>query len=130
MNDTIDSASFRQILKSQYHAGMAMLREAMEKCPDDTWLDAHPHNAFWQVAYHALYITHLYLHSGVAAFRPWAGHQSKVQYPHGIAEAPKPGSTLPLIPDPYTKAQALAYWDVCDQMVDGAVDALDLQRPE
>jgi hypothetical protein len=130
MNDTIDAASFRQILKSQYHAGMAMLREAIEKCPEDVWLSTRHRNAFWQIAYHALYFTHLYLHSGVAAFRPWDGHQSKVQHPDGIADAPKPGSTLPLIPDPYTKAQALAYWDVCDRMVDGAVDTVDLHSPE
>ena len=130
MNDTIDSATIRQILKSQYHAGLAMLREAIERCPDDVWLSAQHRNAFWQVAYHVLYFTHLYMHREVSAFHPWKEHQSAVQHPNGIAGAPKPGSTLPLIPEPYTRAQALAYWDVCNQMVDGAVDALDLHDPE
>src|SRR5262249_53380940 len=32
--------------------------------------------------------------------------------------------------DPYTQAQVLEYWRVCDAMVDGAVDALDLESPE
>jgi hypothetical protein len=27
---------------------------------------------------------------------------------------------------PYSKPQVLAYWTVCDQLVDGAADALDL----
>jgi hypothetical protein len=130
MNDTIDTASFRLILKSQYNAGLAMLREAIEKCPEDVWLNTHPRNAFWQIAYHTLFYTHLYLHSEVSAFRPWKEHQSAVQHPDGIHGHPKPGNTLPLIPEPYTRAQALAYWDVCDRMVDAAVDALDLHSPQ
>jgi hypothetical protein len=130
MNDSIDTANLRSILKSQYHASLAMLRESIDRCPDDLWLSAAPKNAFWQVAYHALFFTHLYLQADHTALRPWAQHQSAVQHPDGIADRPKPGSTLPLIPSPYTRAQALAYWDICDQMVDAAVDALDLHRTE
>jgi len=130
MSDTIDSGMVRLVLKSQYHAGLAMVREAVERCPDDLWLNGQHRNAFWQIAYHVLFYTHLYLHSGLSAFRPWEGHQSAVQYQDGIPRNPKPGSALPLMPEPYTRSQALAYWDVCDRMVDGAVDALDLNSPE
>jgi len=130
MNDTIDTATLRLILKSQYHAGLAMLREAIERCPDDIWLSTQPRNAYWQVAYHALYFTHFYLQKDHQAFHPWAEHQSAVQNPDGIPGPPEPGSTLPLIPEPYTRTQALACWDVCDQVVDSAVDALDLASPE
>jgi hypothetical protein len=130
MKDTIDTASLRLILKSQYHAGLAMLKEAIERCPDDVWLSTKQRNAFWQIAYHALFFTHLYLHSGVSAFQPWKEHQSAVQHPGGIPGPPKPGSTLPLVPEPYTRAQVLAYWDICDQMVDSAVDALDLHSSQ
>lgn len=35
MNDAIDTATLRSILKSQYHAALAMLREAIERCPDE-----------------------------------------------------------------------------------------------
>jgi len=126
MNDTIDTGTLRLALKSQYHAGLAMVREAIQRCPDELWLSEEQRNAFWQIAYHTLFYTHLYLMSSVSAFRPWKEHQSQVQNPDGIPGDPKPGSTLPLIPQPYTRQQALAYWDICDQMVDGAVDALDL----
>ncbi len=130
MSDVIESAALRSSLKSQYHAGLAMLREAIERCPDDLWLARQQGNAFWQVAYHALFYTHLYLMPAVSAFRPWAGHQSENQNTDGIAGRPKPGSTLPLIPEPYSRAQALAYGEICDGMVDGAVDALDLHSPD
>jgi hypothetical protein len=45
--------SLRAILKSQYRAALAMLGQALERCPDDLWAhDSHP-NPFWHVAYHA-----------------------------------------------------------------------------
>lgn len=130
MKDTIDTATLRFILRSQYHAGLAMLREAIERCPDDLWLNTPSRNAFWQIAYHTLFYTHYYLQKDHLEFHPWAEHQSENQNPDGIAAPPDPASTLPLIPEPYNRAQALAYWDICDQAVDGAVDALDLHSSQ
>jgi hypothetical protein len=120
----------RSVLKSQYHASLAMLRQPIERCPDDLWLSKEEINSFWQVAYHTLYFTHLYLQPNEAAFRPWKHHQANVQHEDSFAGPPDPNSTLPLIPEPYTRAQVLEYWDVCDAMVDDAVDALDPLSPE
>lgn len=120
----------RSVLKSQYHAALAMLHEAIQRCPDDVWSSTHHTNAFWQVAYHTLFFTHLYLQPEEAAFRPWAHHQGDVQHPDGIPGPADPRSALPLIPEPYTRAQVLEYWTFCDQMVDEAVDALDFESPD
>jgi hypothetical protein len=126
-SDIADSTeALRTILKSQYHAALAMLRETIERCPDDDWFNKEHTNSFWQIAYHALFFTHLYLQPNEAAFRPWEHHQALVQHPDGIADPPDSKSDLPLIPRPYTKAEVLAYWSVCDEMVDRSVDALDL----
>lgn len=119
----------RAALKSQYHAGLAMLRQSVEQCPEDQWASADHVNAFWQVAYHVLFFTHFYLSPDEAAFRPWGEHQSEVQNPDGIPGPPEPESPLPLIPKPYTKAQVLAYCRHCDELIDAAVDALDLHSP-
>ena len=120
----------RAVLKSQYHASLAMLHEAIERCPEDVWLSAEQKNAFWQVAYHTLFFTHLYLHRDYASFRPWRGHQRNVQHEDGIGGPADPNSPLPLIPVPYTKAQALEYWALCDGMVDETIDNVDLASPE
>ena len=124
-NRDADLAPLRQALKGQYRAGLAMLRDAVERCPDATWRDPAPTNAFWQVAYHVLFYTHLYLQPDLEAFRPWPGHQGDVQHEDGIAGPADPASSLPLVAQPYTKAQVLAYADHVDALVDG-VDALDL----
>lgn len=120
----------RSMLKSQYHASLAMLREAIDRCPDRMWTGGEHVNTFWQVAYHTLFFAHLYMLPDEHAFRPWAQHQSNVQHPDGIPGPADPDSTLPLIPEAYSKAQVLEYWDICDGMVDDAIDTMDLARTE
>jgi len=124
------TADLRRALQNQYHAALAMLREAIDRCPDDLWTRAAGPNAYWQVAYHALFFAHFYLQRDEASFRPWKHHQSEAQYPDCIPGPPDPESKLPLLPDPYSRAEVLEYWSLCDAMVDPALDALDLSSPE
>jgi hypothetical protein len=119
-------------LKSQYHATLAMLRQAIEACPETLWHERMGPSAPWQIAYHALYFTHLYLQTHLDAFEPWEGHQTGIQHEDGFS-GPTPDHVdpaLPELPDPYTKAQVLAYWEHCDRMVDTWVDEMDLASPD
>lgn len=120
----------RAALKSQYHASLEMFKEAVDRCPEGMWLETNPVNAFWQVAYHTLFYTHMYLQPNLASFKPWAEHQSKVQYQNGFPGPAKEGSPLPLIPEPYSKAQVLAFLTICVGMVDEAIDSFDLLEPQ
>jgi hypothetical protein len=122
--------AIRGILKSQYHAAFAMLRDAVEKCPDALWTDARFKNACWQVGYHVTFIAHTYLQRDPESLRPWARHQADVQYPDGIPGPPEPGSLLPLLPEPYSRADVLEYLAIVDGSVDGLVDAMDVLAPE
>ena len=122
--------TLRTALERQYRAALAMLRDAVERCPEPLWDDPAPTNAFWQVAYHTLYFTHLYLQPEEAAFRPWPGHQADVQHPDGIAGPDDPASALPLVPETYSRDQVLAYATHLDAMLHDAVEALDLLAPD
>jgi hypothetical protein len=122
--------TLKPILKSQYHAGLTMLRDAVDRCPEELWSAAGHVSAFWQVAYHTVFFTHLYLHRDEAAFRPWAGHQRDVQHQDGLTGPSDPTSRLPLLPRPYSKVDVLSYWQLCDQMVDKAVDAMHLEAAD
>lgn len=116
--------SIRSALKGQYHGALAMLKRAIESCPERMWDgDAQP-VPFWQVAYHTLYFTHLYLQPSIAHFRPWAQHRGEHH------DLPWPPGSRPSITDPYAKAEILVYWSICDAMVDEAVDALDLEAAD
>lgn len=127
---TIPAAAFIGPLKNQYHMALATLREAIELCPGELWLDTRPKNSFWQVAYHTLFFAHFYLGEDSASFQPWAEHQRDNQNEDGVGGDPDPRSSLPLIPRPYSKDQVLRYWAIVDGMVDGAVDRMDLSRSE
>ena len=114
--DTLKSA-----LKGQYHAGLFMLRECVEKCPEDLWIAGkHPRNT-WRIAYHATFFTHLYLMPTRDDFQPWEHHIDDVPDLWEDANAP--------VRDPYTRAQLLAYIDHIDTLIDPTVDILDLESP-
>lgn len=128
-SDAIAMETVRGTLRRQYHAALATLQEVIEACPEDLWLDPRPTNAYWQVAYHTLYFTHLYLAHDEAAFQPWVEHVADVQNPDGFGPADD-ADPRPVHPEPYSKEQALAYWAVVDAAVDGAIAGFDLHRPE
>lgn len=55
---------------SQFDAALLMLREALEKCPDDTWNDPVAKYPFWMVAYHTLCFADFYLAPSESAWSP------------------------------------------------------------
>ena len=122
----------RSALKNQYHAALAMLLQAIERCPDGLWSNGDYANPFWRIAYHTLYYVHLHIQPGAAESSPWEHHQTGIQ---DMDDIPAPPEILDLIElphrppqtgEPYTKAQVLEYWSICDEMIDNAVDTLNL----
>ena len=116
----------RSALKSQYHAALGTLREAIEKCPDSMWNDpADRSPAFWRVAYHTLFYAHFYSQQSQEAFTPWARHREEANFlggnPYDNDPPPKPC-------EPFTRDDLLEYWRVCDGAIDDAVDKL-ISRP-
>ncbi len=134
--DDRTAALLRPILKSQYHAGLAMLRKAIEACPEPLWVNKAHRNPFWRIAYHVLFYTHLYLHTDEASFTAWERHQANIQFmddvpsPSEVEELLEPVHRLPQTGKPFTKADVLEYWSICDRMVDGAIDGMDLESSE
>ncbi|MCA9257157.1 MAG: DinB family protein [Phycisphaerales bacterium] len=114
----------RRALKGQFHAALDMLKRVIELCPDDMWTRADGPVPFWQVAYHTLYFTHLYLHQTHAEFTPWEHHKADYH------DLPWPADSAAAPASPYTKAQVLDYWRLCDAFVESALDALDLSAAQ
>jgi hypothetical protein len=114
----------RSALKSQYHASLKTLRLAIEKCPDSMWNDANDGLAqFWRVSYHAIFYTHLYLQQEEKTFRPWAKAQPEANF---IGNLSWENNRPPKDCKPYSPDEILEYWELVDQMVDPAIDSLDL----
>jgi hypothetical protein len=110
-------------LKSQYYASLAMLRQAIDECPAELWTSDRYKNPFWHVAYHTLFYTHLYLQPAEADFVPWERHR---EGHNRFATGPDEG----LILTPYSVEEVQSYWKHCQDMVESAVDRLDLTSSE
>ncbi|TWT45322.1 DinB superfamily protein [Phycisphaerae bacterium RAS1] len=114
----------RAALKGQYRSALAMLRRAIEPCPPELWDGGGYPTPFWRVAYHTLYFADLYLQPTLASFKPWELHRDDYH------DLPWPPGSGPAITDPYTPAQLLEYWARVNDLIDAAVDRLDLDAPE
>jgi len=65
----------RSILQSQYLASLAMLKQAIAKCPSEAWDDPRDKDGFWFVAYHALRFAHQYLKAKERGYHRWEQRQ-------------------------------------------------------
>ncbi|MCJ8209531.1 hypothetical protein MUY27_07410 [Mucilaginibacter sp. RS28] len=65
----------KQELVSQYSASLKMLIQTISKCPDELWDDTNHQSPYWQIVYHSLHFTALYLSDNETLFSPWAGHR-------------------------------------------------------
>lgn len=117
---------YRDVIGSQYQAALEMLKQAIAKCPDALWNNPADSVAFWRIAYHALFFTHLYLQPTEKEFTSWAKHRQDYELMGPPAWAP---DQIPQIGEPYTRAEVLEYLDLCRQQVDTRTRQLDLDGP-
>ena len=111
---------FSATLKHQLHAVLAMLRDAIEKCPDELWTNADYKNPYWRVAYHALFYAHVYMNATESDFTAWALARENVHHMDSSLETH----------EGYTQKELLEYCDFIDARVDETVEGLDLLDSE
>ena len=71
---------YREPIIAQYLAALAMLKQSILACPETIWDRPDDPTTFSQVAYHALFFTHLYLQESEHAFRVWSGHRDAYRF--------------------------------------------------
>ncbi len=123
----IPANAVKTILKSQYRASLAMLRQVVELCPNDLWFDESPENQFWHIAFHTVFYTHFYAQVTDKAFQSWEKHRKDYEF---LSEIPWSPGEKPSITDPYTKTDISEYVDFCESNLSDWIDLLDLTAPE
>ena len=99
----------KQVLQSQYLASLAMLKEAVVKCPAQVWDDPQDKFKFWSKAYHTIFYVHLYVQQAEKDFVQWEKHHD----PDGDI--------------PFTKDEVLEYLAVAEQEIRRCVPVSDLE---
>ncbi len=120
----------RQALKEQYHAGLAMLAECVEKCPESMWLAGEHPRTFWRIAFHAAFFAHLYLGQGEEVFQPWPGRREGIHSRLWDSPAEVEPYELPEGAESYRKHEILDYLRFVDSLIDPTVDRLNLDSGE
>jgi hypothetical protein len=104
-----DMMDIKAILQSQYLASLAMLKEAVVKCPSQIWDDPQDKFKFWSKAYHTIYYVHLYVQQAEKDFTLWEKHHD----PDGDI--------------PFSKDEALEYLSVAEQEIRRCVPVSELE---
>lgn len=139
----------RDAFKEQYHAGLAMLVECIERCPDDLWSAPNPltpttsdpknpewnglERSFWRIAFHNIYFTHLYLAQGEDAFQPPPSNLAvRREEFDGMWHKPWALEPYEFAPGtkPCTQGEIIEYIKFVDSLIDTTIDGLDLDSPE
>jgi DinB superfamily len=118
---SMDDSNIRQATLKQYRAGLKMLGQAMELCPDDLWFSNDYRNRFWHIAYHAMFYTHFYLQPSEHDFQPWTKHVSNSNY---LGPRPWAKDEPFQLPQPYTKAELDEYLKLCYSQAERQVPLL------
>jgi hypothetical protein len=110
----------REALAGQYGAALKMLRQAIERCPDDLWASGKQPRTFWRIAYHAIFYADLYLRQNVAEFKPWTHNEDDAR---DLWDG-RPETV------PYPKAELLDYIDRLQAEGPTVIDSLDLETTD
>jgi hypothetical protein len=112
------------IVRSQYLASLEMLKQTIDKCPESIWNSPDDKTKFWNIAYHVLFYTHLYLQDTLQDFKPWPRHREEYQF---LGQVPWPPHAAPKIGEPLDKEMVLDYLAFCQQQVRDRVPCLNFE---
>lgn len=117
----------RPALTGQFRAGLAMLRECVELCPDELWgaILEKPPRAFWRIAYHASFYTHFYLSPNQDSFNHWEKH-----VPHAVMTFADEGRELPPEGIVYSRQEMIEYINWISGQMESMLALLDLESLE
>lgn len=96
--------------RDQYGAALMMVRNSLERCRSENWTRPVGRFPFWQVAYHTLYCTDLYLAPSEHAFTPPPFHRETFERMGGQNGPPAEAA---LAAQPLVKAILVNYCDDC-----------------
>jgi hypothetical protein len=104
----------------QYRAGLKMLRECVEACPDDLWEGGHHPRCTWRIAYHGVFYADLYSHQRAEYF---------VRIPEDRGNDAQLWEDPPLV-EPLSRTLVMSYIDRVSHEIEDRVLAMDLDSSE
>lgn len=121
----MENHAITNILASQYKAGLGMLRNVIEKTPDDQWNTEEYSNPNWKIAYHILYFTKLYLGAGYESFVAFANAIEGAESLGGAQDWENTEAGV-VVDGVHTKEELLSYIDELESSLQQSIATLPL----
>jgi hypothetical protein len=109
----------RSSIAGQYGAVLRILENCVQSASPDAWLAPVGKFPFWHVAYHALFVTDLYLSPDEKAFKPPPFHKEDYNL---LGPAPWAPQKKVVADQPYDQATLAAYVRACRAKAKSAVE--------
>ena len=109
----------KNALKSQYRASLMMFENGIKTCSDELWISNKYRNRTWQMVYHCLFFTNLYLFQHLDQRINWANHKKDYQ---NLGESA--GKT------PYTRSELVEFCRDLNRQLDKRIDMMDLNASD
>lgn len=104
----MDNKVIMDILASQYKASLGMLRQTLERIPEEEWNNDEYGNPNWQIAYHTIWATKLYLGANLNSYIPFENVIEGAESLGGAEEWENPNDNLK-VEGYHTKEELLSY---------------------
>lgn len=121
----MENKALTGIIVSQYKASLGMLRHAIEKVPDEQWNTEEYNNPNWQIAYHILWATKLYLGANMESHVPWEKAIEGAESLGGMQDWENAGEGV-VVTGHHSKEELLSFLDDLVAGLQRSVEALPL----
>ena len=123
----MNNKSISSVLASQYKASLGMLRSAIIKMPKEQWNTDEYNNPNWQIAYHALWATKLYLGAHLESYVPFDNAKEGAESLGGSESWENPDGGIK-VEGFHTKEEILSFIDHVEKNLLQAIESLPMDE--
>jgi lambda repressor-like predicted transcriptional regulator len=121
----MDNKTVTNILASQYKASLGMLRQALDKVPEEQWNTEEYNNPNWQIAYHILWGVKFYLGANPESYVPFENAIEGAESLGGSQDWENPEEDV-TVEGFHTKNELFSFIDNIESNLLSSIEALPL----
>lgn len=122
----MDKKLIIEILTSQFKASLGMLRQALEKVPEEQWDSVEYNNPNWQIIYHTLWSTNLYLGANMEKYTAFKNAIEGAESLGGSQDWENPCSNV-IVEGFHTKSELLSFIDDIENSLTQKIESLPFE---
>jgi len=127
MHNKMDNQTITNVLTSQYKASLGMLRQTLEKVPEEQWNDEDYNNPNWQIAYHILWGIKFYLGANPESYIPFENAIEGAESLGGSQDWENPDEGVK-VEGFHTKDEILSFINAIESKLQSNIAALPLDK--